>query len=199
MSEPEFNHEDIDRLMRSRRSVFPQNFSTDKIADQTIQEILENARWAPTHGMTQPWLFLVFGAEGKNRLGRILAEIYRKITAEVDFKESKYQKHIERAAQSSHVIALCMRRGSNPKIPEIEEIEAVACAAQNIYLSLTARGLGGYWSSGAIVYSDELKEEFGLRAADKILGLFYIGVPAEGHKPNSTREALESKVEWILD
>ncbi|TAF31643.1 MAG: nitroreductase [Cytophagales bacterium] len=195
----DFNVEEIDRLMRSRRSIFPQHFGKELIPDKVIAELLENARWAPTHGLTQPWFFMVFGGEGKTRLGSLLAEIYRQITPEQDFKASKYQKHIDRAAQSSHVIALCMRRTPNTKIPEVEEVEAVACAAQNIYLSLTARGLGGYWSSGGVVYSDVLKEEFGLGAQDKILGLFYVGVPLPTHEAVSYREPLDGKVQWILE
>ena len=58
---------------------------------------------------------------------------------------------------TSHVIAIIHHRKES-KIPVIEEHEAIGCAVQNIYLSLTAWGYGGYWSSGGGVYKKELDE-----------------------------------------
>ena len=46
--------------------------------------------------------------------------------------------------KASHIIAIVMKRSAKKGIPEIEDIEAVSCAVQNIYLSVTAYGLGGY-------------------------------------------------------
>ena len=48
---------------------------------------------------------------------------------------------------SSAIIAVSMKRDVTEKIPEIEEIEAVACAIQNMLLTATAYGLGTFWSS----------------------------------------------------
>ena len=36
-------------------------------------------------------------------------------------------------------------------MPEWEETAAVACAVQNMHLTLTAEGLAGYWSSGGVM------------------------------------------------
>ncbi|MFX6331091.1 hypothetical protein ABTF76_22820, partial [Acinetobacter baumannii] len=58
---------------------------------------------------------------------------------------------------ASHIISIGMKRNEAQCIPEIEEIEAVACAVQNIYLSVSAYGLGGYWTSGGITYIDKAK------------------------------------------
>ncbi|MBI3139837.1 MAG: nitroreductase, partial [Sphingobacteriales bacterium] len=63
-------------------------------------------------------------------------------------------------------------------------------------LSVTAYGLGGYWTTGGITYAEEAKSFFGLEEQDKLLGFFYIGhiaVPSKG----ATRSPLEEKVKWI--
>lgn len=89
-----------------------------------------------------------------------------------------------------------MKRSSLKSIPEIEDIEAVACAVQNIYLSVTAYGLGGYWTTGGITYKEEAKAFFGLGEADKLLGFFYIGqvaIPSTG----GSRQPIEQKINWI--
>ena len=89
-----------------------------------------------------------------------------------------------------------MKKNTAKRIPQIEEIEAVACAVQNIYLSVTAYGLGGYWTSGGITYEDAAKPFFGLEEEDRLLGFFYIGevaIPSASAK----RSPLEQKVRWV--
>ena len=55
-------------------------------------------------------------------------------------------------------MAICRKRGDNPKIPELEEIEAVACAVQNMHLTAAAAGLGAFWSSPPILDTEEMRE-----------------------------------------
>ena len=88
-----------------------------------------------------------------------------------------------------------MTPDGNTTIPEIENISAVACAVQNMYLTCTAYGLGSYWSSPKYIYSEEMKEFLGLGEDDKCLGLFYMGYP-EGEWPKSHRKPLEYVTEW---
>lgn len=186
----------INELIRNRRSVFPNQFSGEIIPDELIRQILENANWAPNHGKTEPWRFFVFKGEGLKSLAKFQSELYREVTPEAEFQQAKFDKLARNPMLASHVIAIAMKRQESGKIPEIEEVEAVACAVQNIYLTATAYGLGGYWGSGGVTYLEEAKEFFGLSADDKLLGFFYLGIPkqapAEGH-----REPWENKVTWI--
>jgi hypothetical protein len=49
-------------LIKRRRSVFPKQYS-DKLVDRKVlEEMLEAARWAPTHNITEPWKFVVFSS-----------------------------------------------------------------------------------------------------------------------------------------
>ena len=54
---------DVSALIRRRRSVFPKMYNDLPIADELIAEVLENANWAPTHRLTEPWRFMVFRGE----------------------------------------------------------------------------------------------------------------------------------------
>ena len=157
--------------------------------------MLENANWAPTHGMTEPWRFFVHSGSAKTRLGRRLTEIYLKITPETAVKPAKAEKFQRNAELSSHLIIIAMKRQESEKIPEIEEIEAVACAVQNLHLTATAFGVAGYWSSGKAICSDLLRDDLGLGEKDRVLGLFYVGRPA-GEWPEGTRTSIEDKVVW---
>ena len=192
------NHDtnSINQLFRNRRSTFPKQFVPGKkIPDEIVRQILENATWAPTHGHTEPWHFVVFTEDGLKKLGDFQGEIYKKEAT--DFKEEKYRKMKEQPLVASHLIAICMKRTENTRIPEIEEIAAVACAVENIYLSLDSYGIGGYWTTGGVTYSENAKPFFGLKPADKLLGFFYLGYVAVPSPPGK-RKPIEEKTEWII-
>jgi nitroreductase len=92
-----------------------------------------------------------------------------------------------------------MKRQESEKIPEIEEIEAVACAIQNLHLSCTAYGLGGFWATPKLIYSQEMQHFLGLDEKDKCLGLFYIGYPSIDWPSNQHRRPLEYNCTWITE
>jgi nitroreductase len=174
--------------------VFPKQFVPGgKVPDNVVREILENAIWAPTHGHTEPWHFVVFTGEALKKLAEFQSELY-KVASGDDFNENKYVKLQKQPLLASHIVAIGMKR-SLGKIPEIEEIEAVACAVQNIYLSVTAHGYGGYWTTGGVTYIPQAKHFFGLGLNDKLLGFFYIGQVAVS-SPKGSRTPLEEKLEW---
>jgi nitroreductase len=149
-----FNLSEINELIRSRRTIYPEQFSDRKVHKEQIELLLNNAQWAPTHGNTQPWRFQVFMEEGRKKLSTFLGQTYLELTPEDQHNDAKLVKMLRRPLLSSAVIAVCMKRQESEKIPEIEEIEAVACAVQNLHLSCTAYGLGGFWSTPKLIYSE---------------------------------------------
>lgn len=185
----------LKNLMQNRRSIKPSEFSGQRIQDDVVWQMLSNANWAPTHGMTEPWRFFVFTDAARRKLGLRLADIYRQITPELSFKPARMDKYVTSAEQASHLIVIAMKRQASGKIPELEEIEAVACAVQNLHLTATAFGIGGYWSSGPAICSDQLRSDLGMDPCDRVLGLFYLGYPA-GEWPTGTRSPIEDKVVW---
>lgn len=188
-----YNIDEINHLIRNRRSLYPAQYTGEKVDDAIIEEILENARWAPTHKMTEPWKFVVFSGDGLRQLADFQSELYKELNTGEAFVETKYKGLQEKPLKASHIIAIGMTR--NEQVPEVEEVAAVACAVQNMYLTANAYGLGCYWGSGGITYKEEAKEFFGLGEQDRLLGFFYIGVTAM-EKPASRRVALEDKVVW---
>jgi nitroreductase len=193
-----FNLSEINELIRSRRTIYPEQFSSRKVHKEQIELILTNAQWAPTHGNTQPWRFKVFMEDGLHRLSDFLRETYLAITPADQQNESKLAKLASRPGKSSVVIAVCMERQQTEKILEIEEIEAVACAIQNMHLTCTAYGLGGFWSTPKLIYHPLTNSFLELGEKDKCLGLFYIGYP-ENEWPQGHRKPLEYQTTWITE
>jgi nitroreductase len=191
-----FNLSEINQLIKSRRTIYPEQFSERKVHKEQIELILNNAQWAPTHGNTQPWRFHIFMEEGLQKLSTFLGNTYLEVTSKEDQNDSKLAKLIRRPLLSSVVIAVSMKRQSEEKILELEEIQAVACAVQNMYLTCTAYGMGGFWSTPKLIYSQQMNQFLELSEKDKCLGLFYIGYPSV-EWPSSHRKPLEYNAKWI--
>jgi nitroreductase len=130
------------------------------------------------------------------RLQQFVPELYRKTTAPEKFNQAKSDRMSLRLEKTTVVVALCMERDPTGKIDEIEEIEAVACAAQNMMLTCTAYGLGAFWSTPKFLSDPDMLAFLNLKESDRCLGLFYIGYPA-GDWPVSHRKPLEYVAEWI--
>jgi nitroreductase len=186
----------INWLIQNRRSVFVNQFAKGKqIPDEIVMQLLENANWAPTHKKTEPWRFTVFTGEGLHKLAEFQSALYKKNAGE-KFKLAVFEKLLTTPAACSHIISIGMKRSTDVPIPEMEEIAAVACAVQNLYLSTAAYGLGGYWTTGGITFYEEAKQFFGLGKEDKLLGFFYLGY-IEIRSAKATRGPIENKTVWV--
>jgi nitroreductase len=195
--EQQYDTDQFNSILQNRRSIYPHQFEKGKIIpDEIIWKILENANRAPTHKLTQPWRFVVYSGKGKEAFADIQTEIYRKFAGE-KFNEKKLKNLEEYPLLSSHVIVVIMRRPENSPIPEIEDVISVGAAIENIYLSLTAYGLGGYLSTGGITYIEEVKPYMDLEPDDKIIGTFFIGYPEINIYPLTKRNPVNKKVKWI--
>ena len=187
----------ISDLIRSRRSVFPKNYTDEKVDNSIINEMLENANWAPTHRLTEPWRFVVFEGEGLKKLAEFQSARYKmRSEAEGNYNPDKFSRLASKPLACSHILAICMKRDQRESVPEIEEISAVSCSVQNILLTAAAYGLGCYWSTGGTTYDLEARDFFGLNENDRLMGFVMVGVPDKQPK-EGRRGPIDEKVRWV--
>jgi len=185
--------ESINEVIRSRRSIFPPSYIEKEIPREIIATILENANFAPTHKLTEPWRFTVFTGSGLETLGTFMADAYKANTTAETFSEAKYEGTRSKSLKSAAVIAIIVELHPE-KIPEWEEVAAVACAVQNMWLTATANGIGAYWSSPSV--TDSLRTFLGLKENQKCIGFFYMGYHNAGELP-ARRTPVAEKVTWV--
>ncbi len=183
--------------IRQRRAIFPAQYTSEPIDDATIWQLLEAANYAPTHKLTQPWRFRVLASEGAKRgLGEALKAAY---IASVGGEEAAMPKMLDKwqnqPSKASHLIAIVLHRDEEERVPEWEELAAVAMSVQNIWLAATTLGLGGYWSSPKICQSAQVAACLELGARETCYGFFYL---AQHNAPQTEaiREDIRSKVVW---
>jgi len=188
----------IDEVIQRRRTFKPMMLSDAPIPEDELRAVLESARWAPSHGMTEPWRFRVYRGPARKTLADALANLYETALPADQQKPGKADNLRTLPLKAPVVILVWMARQPNEKIAEVEEIESVACAVQNMQLAATARGLGTFWSTPPILYLPQMNAFMGIGPKDRCLGLFYLGYPANPAEwPQGRRRPIEEKIEWV--
>ena len=120
-------------LIKSRRSVFPKDYTGERVPESVIKELLEAANWAPTHGKTEPWRFVIFSSQ------EAISNLYELFNqhAKATMSAESYAEFVDRQQKKgkdrknvSHLVALMMKRQAKEEklMPEWEEIAATACS-----------------------------------------------------------------------
>src|SRR5690606_20096976 len=114
-------------------------------------------------------------------------------------RREKLEKLRNQPLMAPVVVVVSLHRDEKGKIAEVEEIEAVACAVQNICLAATVRGIGSFWSSPPIIYTDAMVDYLKLSRGDRCLGLLYLGRPREGIAvADGIRRPVQEKTTWFF-
>ena len=197
----EISKEIVKDIIQSRESTFVNGLlEGGKIDDSVIESILENAIWAPSHGLGQVWDFKVFAGQGVVSFFNKMQEIYKYTTASDKYRQEKYEGYPSKANKVSHIIAIIARRDPRKKFPKLEDIVSTSCAIQNIYLSLGVHGVAGYLSTGDICYTQATREYLQLGDEDECLGFFQLGIK-DTSKSGRQRKRIPAKEKtvWVRE
>lgn len=186
----------LKRIISGRRSIFPKQFSGQSIPNETIMELLELAHLAPNHKNTMPWRYFVYTGESLRKLLDFKKEYYLKTTPKDLLKKSKLQAFEDRKQQTSHIIAVVVHKNEQLNLLNWEELAAVSCSVQNIYLSLNSYGVGGYWSTGGLTGSQQIRDHLKLTENEEFMGFLYLGIPNLKVAPIN-REPIGNRVKWM--
>lgn len=184
----------INELIKNRRSIAPSLYNNQPIEKAVIEQLLENANYAPTHKLSQPWRFKVFHSEeSRTRLSQYMMDFFEKNTSAENYSEIKHKKAGENATKAACAIALCIKPDTT--LPEWEEVAALACAVENMWLTCTANNIGCYW--GTPKAAIEATEFLGLEEGEKCLGWFYLGYSDLPTPAPKNRVSVEEKTTWM--
>ncbi|KAL3142641.1 hypothetical protein ABBQ38_002950 [Trebouxia sp. C0009 RCD-2024] len=190
------------KLIKSRRSVFPKDYTGQLVSRSVLEQMLEAANWAPTHGRTEPWRFVVLSPDGLQEMISITDRVLRATLDDSAYAKKKAKLESKAALYPrATFIAICSLRQANPEKlqPEWEELAATSCAVQNLWLMGTALGVAGYWSSWqgeTVCNSTDMKDLLGIGAEDKCLGFYLVGHSERTSTYRSKRGDMSDKVVW---
>jgi nitroreductase len=184
----------INDIIQQRRSIFPKEYTGQILDTQVVETLLQNAGYAPNHYSNYPWRFIIITGDGLSDFIDKASDIYRLETPAETFKPEKLDKLQINKERISHIVAIVMHRDPEVKSIEREDICAVACAVQNMHLSLSQfPEAGGYWSTGMGTNSPTMHSFLKLEANDTLLGYFVLG-----HVVNKRTEAHKKNISHFL-
>jgi len=154
---------DVDSAIRGRRT--HKQYGSEPVSETVVRELVDLARFAPNHKLTNPWRFRLLGPETRARIDALVPE------AEVI--------KLRRAPTLLLVTAV---RSEDPVLAE-EDVLAAAAATYAVLLAATERGLASYWRTPSCFREPEVRSALGLAADEVVVALVHLGPPATDPPP----------------
>ena len=154
---------EVEEAIRTRRT--HKAYASRPVDADTLGELLELARWAPNHNLTNPWRFRVIGPQALDRLKQVAGP--------------------EGAAKLDRAPTLIVASTvlSGDPVQDDEDLMATACAVYIVLLAAHARGLVGYWRTPEVLRTPEGREAVGVPADERVLGLVHLGYGRQERQP----------------
>ncbi|WP_118951251.1 nitroreductase family protein [Taibaiella helva] len=188
--------ETIARIIKDRRTTKAAAMNGQVIPDTAIEQLLQLADYAPTHGRTEPWRFFVFTGAGLKQFCQDHAQLYWDHTAEENRKEQTFENLAHAGDMVSHLVVAVMRRTPETKIPLMEEYAATAAAIQNVLLAVEASGMAAIWNTGGMALKPAMKTYLKLQEEDQVVGFLYLGYSDQPRKEAVRNIPLTEKIVW---
>ena len=141
--------------------------------------MLDLARWAPNHNLTNPWRFRVLGPHSLERL-----------------KSAAGPEAAPNLDRAPTLVAASAVQGGIDLILHQEDYAAAACAVFIVLLAAHDRGLGGYWRTPAVLRTPEGRAACGIPEGEAVLGLIHLG-RFRGERPVPGRAPLDEVREHL--
>lgn len=164
--------------------------------DQDVLECIEFSGWAPFHydrkqdDLAEPWRYAVLF----HRQCRLLSEEFFDIFT--DIKPSNKLPRMLNACGALVLVNWLPEKESESnagKITQVNEehLAAASAATQNLMLSLEARGMGTYWSSGGVLGSRDYYDRIGMDPEARLIAAVFVNYP--GLYPAENMEIISGK------
>lgn len=184
----------VPEVIRGRRSIA--RMKPDPVPRDLVMRLLEAAVWSPNHRLTEPWQFFILDGESKQRFAEIRRDFRRKQMPNPDAAEVRpaLDKVYRDTAETPLILAVTSHLADDPEARE-EDIWATYGAAYAFMLGAWAEGLGTYFRTGAIRDDPRLRQLLSLPEDRRIIGMIYVGYPAE--VPVRRRTTAADKTVWL--
>ena len=152
--------------------------------DAEIALILRAATRVPDHGKLEPWRFILYRGQAREKVGEALVGLMEEI--EGPQPEHRRAKERERFSRAPLVIGVISSPKPHPKIPEWEMFLSGGMVAMNLILAATALGYGANMITNWYSDDAEGRRLLGLAPHERVIGFVHIGT-FEGTVPSRPR------------
>ncbi len=153
---------DVEKAIRTRRT--HKAYGPREVDPALLEELVELARWAPNHHLTNPWRFRVLGPATRKAL--------------MDLAESEKPGAAVKLQRAPTLVAVSVVQSGDAQ-QDREDLLAAGVAAYIVLLGAHARGLAGYWRTVGLLDGAPARELLGIPDDESPIGLLYLGDPVQ--------------------
>ena len=200
-----FTEKTMIREIENRRSI--RKYRSDEIDRKLIEEIIYSATLAPSAKNRQPWKFIVYQGEEKDKLVEVMRhginseKITHELMPEWAFAIPDAENTVRIMQEAPCLIAVLNTNQKTPfegienekRIVEICDSLSIGAAIENMILTATEHGLGTLWIANTCFAYNELIEFIG--TDNQLTGIVAVGAANEA-PPKRPRKALRDVVEY---
>ena len=157
--------------------------------DAEIEIMIRAASRVPDHGRLEPWRFILYRGEARERVGAMLAALAE--SREGPLSDVRIAQEKARFARAPLVIGVVSVPKPHPKIPAWEKFLSGGAAAMNLLIAANALGYGANWISNWYADVPEGRAILGLAPQESVIGFVHIGTLA-GPAPERPRPDVAS-------
>ena len=167
---------DVETAITTRRT--HKQYGREPLDRATLEELLDLARFAPNHHLTEPWRFRVLGLETLARLKEAAG--------------AKEAAKLERAP--TLIVASAALTGD--ALQDEEDLHATACAVYAVLLAATAFGLASYWRTPTVLRDADARRLLALPDEERVVALLHLG-PRVSDPPPKDREPIATRLTFL--
>jgi nitroreductase len=153
----------LEEAIRTRRT--HKVYGSEPVDRALLDELLDLARWAPNHHLTNPWRFRVLGPQSLARL-----------------KEAAGADAAGKLDRAPTLVAVSVVQ-TGDAVSDEEDLCAAACAAYIVLLAAHGRGLAGYWRTPAVLRTPEGRAALGIGDDERTIALLHLGPARQEQRP----------------
>lgn len=154
---------ELEHAIRTRRT--HKAFRRDPVPRETLEQLFELARWAPSHNLTNPWRFRVVGPQALEALKRAAGP--------------ESAPKLDRAP--TLVVASAVQ--TCDPVQDEEDLLATGVACYIVLLAAHERGLAGYWRTPSVLRTADGRAAVGLPDDEHFVALLHLGWSGQDKSP----------------
>lgn len=154
---------DLEVAIRTRRT--HKAYGPEPVPREDLDDLLELARWAPNHELTNPWRFRVVGPDALARL-----------------KDAAGPDAASKLDRAPTLIVASVSLTGDP-VRDEEDTAATSVAIYIVLLAAHARGIAGYWRTPAVLREPGGRAAVGIPDEERVLALIHLGRPRQEKRP----------------
>ncbi|MBS4178681.1 nitroreductase family protein [Lederbergia citrea] len=151
-------------VIKERTSV-KTGYLDKEVSQELVLSLLNDAVWAPTHGVREPWRFIFVSGERKEAFIEAILKCHEK---------SKHETVRNNFVNVPAFLVVVMNEDPRQKVWE-EDFAATSCMLQNLQLLAWDQDLGMVWKTPTHIYDPKFRDALGVERGEKIVGVLNVG------------------------